>query len=83
LGPCKIGVEILEAELQLIVIEPLSASAKLAALQLLDDKMEPFDLSCASLRLVRSAASKRTIRCNVFTSPGRAARSMSMSEKSS
>jgi hypothetical protein len=35
LGPCKIGVEILEAEQQLIVIEPFSASAELAALQLL------------------------------------------------
>jgi hypothetical protein len=53
LGPCKIGVEILEAELQLIVIEPLSASAELAALQVLDDKVEPFDLS---LRLAEAGA---------------------------
>ena len=39
-----IGVEVFKAELQLIVIEPLGAPAKLAALQLLDDEMEPLDL---------------------------------------
>lgn len=33
-----------EAESQLIVIEPLGPPAKLAALQLLDDEVEPFDL---------------------------------------
>ena len=48
-----IGVEILEAELQLIVIEPLGAPAELAALQLLDDELEPFDLG---LRLAEAGA---------------------------
>ena len=42
--PRKIGVEVFEAELQLIVIEPLGAPAELAALQLLDDELKPFDL---------------------------------------
>jgi hypothetical protein len=41
----KVGTEVFEAELQLIVIKPLGAPAKLAALQLLDDEVEPFDLS--------------------------------------
>jgi hypothetical protein len=53
LRPCKIGVEVLEAELQLILVEPPSASAELASLQLLDDKMKPFDLS---LRLAQAGA---------------------------
>ena len=43
-GSRKIGVEILEAEPQLLVIEPLGLAAELAALQLLDDEPEPFDL---------------------------------------
>ena len=35
LGPRKIDAQVFEAELQLIVIEPLGAPAELAALQLL------------------------------------------------
>jgi hypothetical protein len=38
---------------QLVIIEPLGPSAKLAALQLLDDEMEPFDLG---LRLGEAGA---------------------------
>src|SRR5712671_7154902 len=40
----KIGVEVLEAKLQLIVIEPLGPPAELAALELLDNESEPLDL---------------------------------------
>ena len=79
-----IGVEILKAELQLIVIEPLGAPAELAALQLLDDEIEPLDLG---LRLGRGWCARpraqRTIRCSVSTSSGRAARSMFMRAESS
>ena len=42
--PCDVGVEVVEAELQLIVVEPFRTPAKLAALQLLNDEPEPFDL---------------------------------------
>jgi hypothetical protein len=42
--PCDVGMEVVEAELQLIVIEPFGAPAKLAALQLLNDEPEAFDL---------------------------------------
>ncbi len=52
-GPRQIGVEVLKAELQLPVIKPLVPPAELAALQLLDDEMEPFDLG---LRLVEAGA---------------------------
>ncbi len=51
--PCEIDVEVFEAELQLVVIEPLGAPAELAALQLLDDEVEPFDLG---LRLAEAGA---------------------------
>ena len=40
----KIGVEIFEAELQLVAIELFCPPAELAALQLLDDEVKPFDL---------------------------------------
>ena len=36
--PRDIGVEVFKAELQLVIIEPFGAPAKLAALQLLDDE---------------------------------------------
>ncbi|EAQ33461.1 hypothetical protein NB311A_06813 [Nitrobacter sp. Nb-311A] len=49
----KIGVEVFEAELQLLVIEPLSPAAVLVALQPLDDEIEPFDLG---LRLAEADA---------------------------
>ena len=39
-----VGVQILEAQMQLIVIEALGATAELIALQLLDDQLEAFDL---------------------------------------
>src|ERR1700730_5316129 len=42
--PCDIGVDVFEAELQLVVIKPFGTPAKLAALQLLDNELEPFDL---------------------------------------
>src|SRR5882672_6090568 len=42
--PRDVGVEVVEAELQLVVVEPFGTSAKLAALQLLHDEPEPFDL---------------------------------------
>ena len=42
--PRDVGVEVVEAELQLVVIQPFGAPAKLAALQLLNDEPEPFDL---------------------------------------
>src|ERR1700742_4007798 len=39
-----IGLEVFEAELQPVVVEPLGAPAKLAKLQLLNDEAETFDL---------------------------------------
>jgi hypothetical protein len=47
LGSREFDLEVLEAEVQLVVIQPFGAPAKLAALQLLDDEMKPFDLSLA------------------------------------
>ena len=38
------ALEVFEAELQLIVIEPLGTPAELAALQLLNDELQPLDL---------------------------------------
>jgi hypothetical protein len=49
----KIGVEVLKAKLQLIVIQPLGTLAELAALELLDDEMKPLDLG---VRLAQSGA---------------------------
>ena len=43
-GARKIDGQVFEAELELTLIEPLRASAELAALQLLDDEVEPLDL---------------------------------------
>ena len=43
-GPRYVGVQILEAQMQLIVIEPLGATAELITLQLLNDQLETFDL---------------------------------------
>lgn len=42
--PRDIGVEVFKAELQLVVIQPFGAPTKLAALQLLSDEPEAFDL---------------------------------------
>jgi hypothetical protein len=42
--PNSVDLEVVEAELQLIVIEPFGAPAKLAALQLLNNEPEAFDL---------------------------------------
>ena len=42
--PRDIGVEVFKTELQLVVIEPFGAPTKLAALQLLNDEPEAFDL---------------------------------------
>src|SRR5216683_3508492 len=42
--PRDVGVEVVEAELQLIVVEPFGTPTKLAALQLLNDEPEAFDL---------------------------------------
>jgi len=81
LRPCDVGVEVVEAELQLIVVEPFGTPAKLAALQLLNDEPEPFDLRLCLSEIDASVASVRTIRCSVSTSSGKAARSMSMSRK--
>jgi len=39
-----IGVEVFQAEPQLVVVKPLGAPAKLRALQLLNDEAEAFDL---------------------------------------
>ena len=39
-----VSVEIVKTELQLVVVEPFGAPAKLATLQLLNDEPEPFDL---------------------------------------
>jgi len=49
----NIGVEVLEAKLQLIVIEPLGAPAELAALELFDNEIEPLDLG---VRLTQTGA---------------------------
>jgi hypothetical protein len=78
----KIGIEVLEAKLQLIVIEPLGPPAELAALELLDNELEPFDL-CVRLAQAGALARARTKRCNVSTSSGSAARSMFIKEESS
>src|SRR6266403_4861602 len=44
-------MEVFKTEQQLVVIEPFGAPAKLAALQLLNDEPEPFDLGfCLSER---------------------------------
>ncbi len=44
LQPPRCRVEIFEAELQLVVIKPFGAPTELAALHLLHDQTEPFDL---------------------------------------
>jgi len=44
LGSRQFDFDILEAEMQLVVVQPLGPPAKLTALQLLDDEMQPFDL---------------------------------------
>lgn len=44
LGPGNIGIEVLEAELQLVVVEALRPASKLVALQCLDDLPQPVDL---------------------------------------
>ena len=44
LGPRDVGVQVFEAQLQLIIIKALGAAAELVALQLLDDQLEAFDL---------------------------------------
>ena len=53
LGSRQLDLEILEAEVQLVIIEPFGPPPELAALQLPDDEMEPFDLS---LRLAEVGA---------------------------
>jgi hypothetical protein len=40
----SVDVEVLQAKLQLVVMELFGAPAELAALQLLNNEMEPFDL---------------------------------------
>jgi hypothetical protein len=52
-GPREISVEVLKGELQLIATKLLGPSAKLVALKLLDDEVEPFDLG---LRLAETGA---------------------------
>jgi hypothetical protein len=44
-----IAVEVLEAERELVGIEPLRAPAELHPLQLLDDRLKPFDFTVAML----------------------------------
>jgi hypothetical protein len=85
LGARKIDGQVFEAELELILIEPLGASAELAALQLLDDEVQPLDLGLCfgKGRALGAAASERTSCCSVSTSFGRAARSISMRTESS
>jgi hypothetical protein len=75
-------VKVFKTELQLVVIQPFGAPTKLAALQLLNDEAEAFDLRLGFSKVgARSVASVRTIRCSVSTLSGRSARSMSMSRK--
>ena len=75
LDPCNVDLEVFQAELQLIVIEPLGPPAELAALQLLARSAAAARSRPAPRRALssRSAASERTSRCNVSTSSGRAA----------
>jgi hypothetical protein len=80
LCPRDIGLEVFEAELQLVVVEPFGALVKSAALQLLNNEPEAFDLRLCLGEVGAFAASVRTIRCSVCTSSGRAVRSMSMSQ---
>src|ERR1700681_3227123 len=49
LRPARFGVEVFKTEPQLVVIQPFCVPTKLAALELLNDEPEPFDL-----RLCRS-----------------------------
>jgi hypothetical protein len=79
----NIDTEVFEAELQLLVIKPLGAPAELLRCSLRIMSRNRSISASAALRLVRSAASVRTIRCSVATSSGRAARSMSMRAQSS
>jgi hypothetical protein len=67
-------VEVFKTELQLVVIQPFGAPTKLTALQLLYDEPERSISACASVRLARSVASVRTIRCSVSTLSGRSRR---------
>jgi hypothetical protein len=43
-SPRDVRLEVFEAELELVIIEPFGASAKLTALQILNDEPEPLDL---------------------------------------
>jgi hypothetical protein len=51
--PRDIGAEVFRAELQLVVFQLFGAPTKLAALQLLNDEAQPFDLS---LRIAKAGA---------------------------
>jgi hypothetical protein len=56
LGACDIGIELLEPELQLVGIQPLGATAKLAALEPSDDEAKLLDLAIALLHTSRHIA---------------------------
>ena len=71
-GPCEMGVVILEAELQLIVIEPLRTPAELAALQLLDDDVKALGVGLRPAEPGALAASERTSFCSASASSGSA-----------
>jgi hypothetical protein len=74
-------MEIFKTELQLIVIQRFGAPTKLAALELLNDEPEAFDLRLLLSEVRAFVASVRAIRCSVSTLSGRSARSMSMSRQ--
>jgi hypothetical protein len=80
LDPCQIDLEVLKSELPLFVVEPLGAPSKLLRWSFCTTSRSRSISPCAAARAVRSTASERTMRCNVSTSSGRAAKSMSMRE---
>jgi hypothetical protein len=47
-----VGLEVLQSECELVSIDALGPAAKLRALKLLDDQLEPFDLIVALLDLI-------------------------------
>jgi hypothetical protein len=74
-------VEVFKTELQLVVIEPFGAPTKLAALQLLNDDPEAFDLRLRRSEVDALGRERPDLRCSVSTSSDKVARSMSMSRK--
>lgn len=81
-NPCQIDLEILEAKLQLVVIEPLGGQPNWWRCNCLMMRLRRSISALASRSELRSTASERTSCCRAPTSSGKAARSMSMTMES-